>query len=430
MTLPVVLQQFVLLLNSLVDRIWIAHIPDLGELAFTASGICVPIIYIVFAISQLVSTGIVPRVGWLLGAGNRDKAERTLGNFILLDIVLALLVCLVLESFSYELVSLFGGDELTSPLAVTYLRISTPGYALSIVASGLAPFLLAQGRSRQAASILGIGIGLNMLLDPLFIFAFGWGIAGAAWATTIAEVAATIVALYFIISQSDLKLRKANLRLTPELLLPCLALGVTPMAMMLAETAQIGIYNARLAQLGGEIAIGTMALVILLHDFLYFPVYGMAFGAQSITSYNLGAGQTSRVRENVRLLLRATLVWSLAVWAVMELVTGPVVRLVVGNGDMAVWAVPMVRISFAFFFVATLQFACQSTLQALGKPAVTFWLELSRTLLLLVPLVWLLPSLLPDNQARGVFMAQPLTDLVLFATTFLFMYHTLHKLKI
>ena len=124
MTLPVVLQQFVLLLNSLVDRIWIAHIPDTGELAFTASGICVPIIYIVFAISELVSTGIVPRVGWLLGAGNRDKAESTLGNFILLDIVLALLVCLVLESFSYGLVSLFGGDELTSPLAVTYLRIS------------------------------------------------------------------------------------------------------------------------------------------------------------------------------------------------------------------------------------------------------------------------------------------------------------------
>ena len=153
-------------------------------------------------------------------------------------------------------------------------------------------------------------------------------------------------------------------------------------------------------------------------------------GFPGLYAAGMGAGQAERVRENVRLLLRATLVWSLAVWAVMELATGPVVRLVVGNGDMAAWAVPMVRISFAFFFVATLQFACQSTLQALGKPAVTFWLELSRTLLLLVPLVWLLPSLLPDNQARGVFMAQPLTDLVLFATTFLFMYHTLHKLKI
>ncbi len=130
MTIPVVLQQFILLLNSLVDRIWIAHIPDIGELAFTASGICVPIIYIAFALAELVSRGIVPQVGWLLGGDKQGEAEHTLGSFFFLDILIALLICIVFETFTDGLVSLFGGDDSTSPLAIIYLRIATPGYAL------------------------------------------------------------------------------------------------------------------------------------------------------------------------------------------------------------------------------------------------------------------------------------------------------------
>ncbi len=429
MTAPVILQQFILLLNSVVDRIWIAHIPDVGELAFTASGVCVPVVYLILALVELVGTGISPRVGYLLGSDNRPEAERTLGAMLVFDLLLAVSACLFIEWQCHWLISLFGGSPQTFPLAETYLRISTPGNTLCLLSGGLAPFLLVQGRSREAGFVMSIGIVLNMLLDPIFIFVFEWGIAGAAWATTIAETAAAIAALYCILGKDGLKLRKANLRPKSALLWPCLALGITPMAMMLAEAAQIGIYNATLAPLGGDVAIGTMALVIMLHDFLYFPVYGMAYGAQPVTSYNLGAGQTERVRQNVRLLLRATLLWSLAVWVVMEVATGPVVRLVVGDGEMAEWAVPMVRISFALFFVATLQFACQSILQAMGRPAVTFWLGLSHTLLLLVPLVWLLPRLLPGRPANGIFLAQPLTDLLVGAATFLCLYRTLIKLN-
>ena len=430
MTIPVVLQQFILLLNSFVDRIWIAHIPDVGEQAFTASGICVPVIYIIFALSELVSTGIVPRVGWLLGRGDRPEAERTLGSFVALDLGLALCVCLIIELFTGPLVSLFGGDATTSPLAVAYLRFATPGYALTIITSGLAPFLLADGRSRLASTILATGIGLNLLLDPLFIFGFGWGIIGAAWATTISGFTSAALVLACTCRNRELRLQRSNLHLSWRLMRPCLALGLTPMVLVLAETMQLGVYNHVLLRIGGDMAIGAITMVVMLSDFFYFPVYGMAFGSQPVTSYNYGSGLADRVSANVRLLLKATLVWSLLVWVVMVFFTAPVVRLVLGSGALADFAVPLVRLAFIVFFASTLQFVCQSTRQAMNRAKVTFWLSLSQTVLLLLPLVILLPRLFPAYAIETVFLAQPLTDLVVGAATWFCMFSTLNKLKI
>jgi Na+-driven multidrug efflux pump len=131
------------------------------------------------------------------------------------------------------------------------------------------------------------------------------------------------------------------------------------------------------------------------------------------------------VRENVGLLMKATLAWSVVVWLLMVFFTKPVVQLIIGNGAMTDYAVPMVRLSFVVFFIATLQFACQSTLQAMNRPVITFWLGLSRTLLLLIPLVWLLPQLLSEHADTGVFLAQPLTDMMIFAFTGIYLYKTL-----
>ena len=422
MVLPVILQQLLLLLNNVIDRIWIAHIPDVGQLAFTASGVCVPIVYIIMALAELVGTGIAPQVGYLMGQGNRYRAEQTLGSFFLFNIVLAVLVCGVIEWQCSALVRLFGGSDQTTALSELYLRISTPGNALCIVSGGLAPFLLVQGRSTEAGVVIGSGILLNMILDPLLIFGFNMGLAGAAWATTIAETMAAVLAVAYLRRRGDIRLYRVNIRLRWDLIAPCLALGVTPMVMMLAETVQMGVYNQTLYAMVGDVGVGTMALVIMLHDFFYFPVYGMAFGAQSITSFNLGAKKWNRVRENVGLLLKATLAWSVVVWLLMMLFTKPVVQLTIGDGAMTGYAVPMVRLSFVVFFIATLQFACQSTLQAMNRPVITFWLGLSRTLLLLIPLVWLLPQLLTANADAGVFLARPVTDILVFTITGIYLY--------
>ena len=258
------------------------------------------------------------------------------------------------------------------------------------------------------------------------MFGFNMGLAGAAWATTIAETAAAVLAIACLMRRGDIRLLRTNFRLRWDLIAPCLALGVTPMVMMLAETVQMGIYNQTLYTMVGDVGVGTMALVIMLYNFFYFPFYGIAFGVQAITSYNLGANRLDRVRENVRLLLKVTLVWSVVVWLLMMLCTKPIVQLTIGDGAMADYAVPMVRLSFVVFFVATLQFACQSTLQAMNRPAVTFWLGLSRTLLLLLPMVWLLPQLLTGHADAGVFLAQPLTDIMIFIITGIYLYKALH----
>ena len=425
MAVPVMLQQMLVWLDNVIDRIWIAHIPDIGQLAFTASAVCAPIVFMIIALSELVGTGIAPQVGYHLGQGNRQRAEQTLGSLFLFDMLLAVLVCGVIEWQCSPLVRLFGGSDQTAALSELYLLISTPGNALCIVSGGLAPFLLAQGRSTEAGIVLGSGIVLNMLLDPLLIFGFNMGLAGAAWATTIAETAAAVFAIACLMRRGDIKLRRVNIRLKWRLIVPCLALGVTPMVMMLAETLQMGVYNRTLYTMVGDVGVGTMALVIMLFNFIYFPFYGMAFGVQSITSYNLGANRLDRVRENVRLLMKATLTWSVVVWLLMMLFTKPVVQLVIGDGAMTDYAVPMVRLSFVVFFIATLQFACQSTLQAMNLPVITFWLGLSRTLLLLIPLVWLLPQLLTANADAGVFLARPVTDILVFAFTGIYLYKTL-----
>lgn len=429
MAVPVMLQQMLVWLDNVIDRIWIAHLPDIGQLAFTASAVCVPIVYIMMALSELVGTGIAPQVGYDLGKGNRRRAEQTLGSFFLFDMLLAVLVCGVIEWQCDPLVTLFGGSDQTAALAELYVRISTPGNALCIVSGGLAPFLLAQGRSTEAGMVLGSGIVLNMLLDPLLMFGFNMGLAGAAWATTIAEAAAAVFAIACLMRHGDIRLRRTDIRLRWDLIVPCLALGVTPMVMMLAETVQMGVYNQVLYAMVGDVGVGTMALVIMLYNFFYFPFYGIAFGVQSITSYNLGANRLDRVRENVRILMKVTLVWSVVVWLLMMLCTKPIVQLTIGDGSMTDYAVPMVRLSFVVFFIATLQFACQSTLQAMNRPVITFWIGLSRSLLLLIPLVWLLPMLLPSRADAGVFLARPVTDILVFSFTGIYLYRCLSKMK-
>ena len=429
MALPVILQQLLLLLNNVIDRIWIAHIPKVGQLAFTASAVCVPIIYIIMALAELTGTGIAPQVGYHLGQGNRQRAEQTLGSFFLFNMLLAVVVCVVIEWQCTPLIRLFGGSDQTEALSEIYLCISTPGNALCIVSGGLAPFLLAQGRSREAGMVLGSGILLNMILDPLLMFGFNMGLAGAAWATTIAETTAAVLAIACLMRRGDIRLLRTDIRLRWDLMAPCLALGITPMVMMLAETAEMGVYNQTLYSMVGDVGVGTMALVIMLHDFFYFPVYGMAFGVQAITSYNLGANRWDRVRENVRLLMKVTLAWSVVVWLLMMLCTEPIVQLSIGDGTMTDYAVPMVRLSFVVFFIATLQFASQNTLQAMNHPKITFWLGLSHTLLLLIPLVWLLPTLLPGRADAGVFLAQPVTDVLVFVFTAIYLYKCLSKME-
>ena len=252
MALPVILQQLLLLLNNVVDRIWIAHIPDVGQLAFTASAVCVPIIYMMMALSELVGTGIASRVGYHLGQGNSQRAEQTLGSFFLFDMLLAVLVCGVIEWQCCSLIKLFGGSDQTVALSELYLRISTPSNALCIVSGGLAPFLLAQGRSREAGMVLGSGILLNMVLDPLLMFVFNMGLAGAAWATTIAEAVAAVLAIACLMRRGDIRLLRTDIRLRWDLMAPCLALGITPMVMMLAETVQMGVYNQTLYSMVGD----------------------------------------------------------------------------------------------------------------------------------------------------------------------------------
>ncbi len=430
MSIPMVLQQFVLLFNNIIDRIWVANIPDVGEAAFTATGVCAPIVYLIMGFSELVGTGVAPHVGYLLGKGEHRKSELTLGTFFVFNLLLAVVVTLLIQWQCMPLISLFGGSEQTTELSEIYLRIATPGNALCILSEGLAPFLLAQGRSTEASIVLAAGIVLNMILDPILIFGFDMGIAGAAWATTISEVLAAGLAVFFLCRKGDVRLHLWAIRnMDWRLILPCLALGVTPMVMIVAEALQLGIYNQTLSTLVGDLGVGTMALVCTLYDFFYFPIFGMAYGVQSIISYNIGSSQLNRVNTTVKLLLWYTLIWSVAVWILMMVDPWPIVDLVLDDGNMASYAVPMVRLSFIVYFAATLQFALQSILQAMEKPVITFWLSITRSVILFVPLIWLLPRMFPQYADDTIFLVRPITDAVALVATAIIVYKVFKKIR-
>ena len=415
LAIPTVAAQIVNMLYNIVDRIYIGHMPGDGDLALTGLGVCMPVILIVSAFAALVASGSAPRASIAMGQGDHDTAEKILGSSFTLQIGISLVLTAVLLLWGDDLLLVFGASGNTIGYAWDYLRTYAFGTLFVQLTLGMNAFITAQGLAEIGMRTVLIGAIANILLDPLFLFAFGMGVRGAALATVLSQGLSCIWVLRFLTGERTLlRLKRKTLRLRPKLILPCVALGLSAFIMQASESVISVCFNTSLLKYGGDIAVGTMTILSSVMQFAMLPLQGISQGAQPILSFNYGARNSGRVRESFRLLLKTCLTYSVTLWVLIQLFP----RLFVGmfNTAMVDYAAAPLRIYCAALFLFGIQLACQMAFLSIGYAACSIIVAVLRKFVLLIPLIYLLPRLLAD-QTMAVFLAEPVADAIAVTCT-------------
>ena len=420
LALPTITAQLVNALYNMVDRIYIGHIPVVGKTALTGVGVCLSLIMIISAFAALTAMGGATRASILLGKGQRDTAERILGNCVTGSVVVGLVLTAVFLSFSRPLLLAFGASEETIVYAVQYMKIYALGTVFVELALGLNAFITAQGFASVAMISVLIGAVANMILDAVLILVFNMGVAGAALATIISQGLSALWVVRFLLGRkTGLRIKKENLRLDWKLYAPCLALGMSPFVMQSTEGVISVCFNASLQKYGGDLAVGAMTILSSVMQFSMLPVQGLTQGAQPIISYNFGAGNADRVRKTFRLLLLCSLAYSVSLWLVAMLLPDLVARIFTPDGTLIAYGAWAMRIYMAASLIFGAQIACQQTFIALGNAKVSLFLAVLRKIILLIPLIFILPLFFRQGaeQAMAVFLAEPVADTLAVVTT-------------
>ena len=416
LAIPTVTAQLVNALYNIVDRIYIGHIPEVGDLALTGLGVCFPVILFVSAISALVGMGGGSRAVVRMGEGQMEQANAILGSCTTLLVVLGAVATVVFLVIQEPMLYLFGATEYTIGYARDYLTIYLWGSIFVELSMGLNFFITAQGFSTIGMATVLIGAVINIILDPVFIFGCNMGVRGAALATITAQGVSALWVVWFLRgSRTKLRLQRGSMRLRWPVLAPVLALGASPFIMQSTESLVSIAFNSSLKAYGGNPAVGAMTICSSIMQVFSLLFQGLSQGAQPIVGYNYGAGHLDRVRQTFRLLFISSLVFSCSTFMVLEIF--PEVFVALFNDkpelvDIAVWAL---RIYAAGIFMLGVQFSCQQTFVALGQARISLFLALLRKIILLIPLICLLPLILRDQQVMAVFLAEPVAD-VLAAT--------------
>ena len=292
LAVPTVAAQLINMLYNIVDRIYIGHIPEVGALALTGVGVCMPLILIVSAFAALVGNGGAPRASIALGKGEKDEAEKILGTCFSMQILISLVLTAVLLLWNRNFLLAFGASENTIEYGVSYMNIYSVGTIFVQLTLGMNFFITAQGFAKTGMLSVLIGAISNIVLDPVLIFGFHMGVKGAALATIISQGLSCIWVLSFLFGKkTTLRIRRENMKLKRERVLPTLALGSSVFVMQSSESIIAICFNASLLKYGGDIAVGAMTILTSVMQFAMLPLQGLGQGAQPIISYNYGAGK-------------------------------------------------------------------------------------------------------------------------------------------
>lgn len=421
LALPSILAQLINVLYNMVDRMYIGHIPEVGASALTGVGVCMPVIMCISAFAALVSMGGAPRASIMMGRGNQDEAEKIMGNCAAMLCGLAVLLTVLFLLFGQSALMLFGASEATISYAWAYMQIYSCGTIFVQLSLGLNAFINTQGFSKIGMMTVTIGAVCNIILDPIFIFGLHMGVRGAALATIISQGVSCVWILKFLLgSKTILRLKKCNMKIQRDVVLPCIALGTAPFIMQFTESVLNVCFNTSLLKYGGDIAVGAMTILSSVMQFSMLPLQGLSQGAQPIISFNYGADNIDRVRKAFRLLLKCSMVFTSVMWLSCMLFPQIYVGMFTSDPQLAEFTVWALRIYMAVALLFGIQIACQQTFIALGNAKVSVFLALLRKVLLLIPLIYILPHFIRD-QTMAVFLAEPLADTIAVSVTgFLF----------
>lgn len=424
MAVPAVVGQVINLLYNVVDRIYIGHIPEIGGLALTGVGLFTPILMLLTAFAMLASSGGAPRAAMAMGRGNREEAEKILGNCFTFLMGMAVVLTAVFYFSAPALLRLFGASDATLPYALRYGRIYILGSVFVLLVMGLNPFLTTQGFAKMSMLTTVIGAVINIILDPIFIFVFHMDVAGAAIATVLSQLISAAWILKFLTGKKTiLKLRPFAMGLEKNIIMPCLGLGVSSFVMVSTESLLSISFTSSLARYGGDTAVGAMTVLNSINQLLMMPTAGICQGGQPIISFNYGAKKLERVKEAFYCQLVACAGYTTVFWLLVRLFPGFFPRLFTNDQALVEYSQWALGIFLACGFSLGFQNACQQAFVALGQAKTSLFLACLRKLILLIPLIFLLP-LFFQNKAFAVFLAEPVSDMtatiVTVITFFLF----------
>lgn len=427
LALPTVVAQLINMLYNIVDRVYIGHMPEVGDLALTGVGVCMPIIMIVSAFAALVSSGGAPRASIFMGEKNIDGAEKALGACFGLQIIVSAILTVILLIWNEDFLLAFGASENTIEFATDYMSVYAIGTIFVQLTLGMNAFITAQGFARTAMLSVVIGAVSNIALDPVFIYWLDMGVSGAALATIISQALSCIWIVVFLCSKrSILRLKIKNLIPSPKIVLPCVALGTASFIMQSSESVISICFNSSLLEHGGDIAVGAMTILTSVMQFAMLPPQGIAQGAQPILSYNYGAKNADRVRSVYKLLLKVCLIYSVTIWALVMIFPRVFVSMFTPDDALTAFASRALRIYFSGMVLFGIQIASQMTFVSLGNAPSSVLVAVVRKFVLLLPLIYIMPRIVSDA-TTGVYVAEPIADLLAVTFTAILFYFQFKK---
>ena len=413
LALPTVAAQLINMLYNIVDRMCIGHIKDVGALALTGVGVCMPLIMIISAFAALVGNGGAPRASIYMGKKDTDAAQKILGNCFSLQIIISIILTIILLIGNKTFLLAFGASENTISYAVNYMNIYAIGTIFVQLTLGMNAFITAQGFAKTGMLSVLIGAVANIILDPVFIFGMNMGVRGAALATIISQALSCIWVLSFLFGKKTfLKIKPENLRLHAKIILPCVALGSSLFIMQASESIISVCFNSSLLKYGGDIAVGAMTILTSVMQFAMLPLQGLGQGAQPIMSYNYGAKNNDRVRKTFQLLLKVSFGYSIVLWAIVMLFPQMFAMMFTSDNALLSFTSQALRIYMASMFMFGIQIACQMAFNALGKAKDSIIVAVMRKFILLIPLIYIMPAIFKANQTNAVYMAEPVADFI------------------
>lgn len=417
LAVPAVVAQVINLLYNIVDRIYIGHIPKIGASALTGVGLFMPILMLINAFAMLAGSGGAPRAAIAMGKKDNDTAEKIVGNCFSLLLGFAMVLTAVFYFSAPTLLRLFGASSVTLPYAVDYARIYILGSVFVLIVMGMNPFITTQGFAKISMLTTVIGAVINIILDPIFIFVLEMGVKGAALATVLSQAVGAAWILRFLSGKKTiLRLKKENMKLILNVILPCLGLGISTFVMLSTESLLSISFTSSLSRYGGDIAVGAMTIITSVSQLVTMPLQGICQGGQPIISYNYGAGNKSRVKEAFFTQFGACILYTTLFWAALMIVPQIFAGMFTNDAALMKYTTWAIRIYMAGIFSVGFQISCQQSFMALGQAKVSLLLACLRKIILLIPLIFILPLFFADK-VFAVFLAEPVSDIVAAAVT-------------
>lgn len=414
MAVPSIIAQIINILYSIVDRIYIGHIEDVGMEALTGVGVTFPIITLISAFSAFVGAGGAPLAAIWLGKGDRKRAEKILGNGVTLLLFFTVILMAFFYAFEKPLLYLFGASDATIGYASGYISIYLAGTIFVELALGLNAFIISQGQSRTAMMTVLAGAASNIILDPIFIFALGMGVKGAAYATVISQAVSALWTVGFLASKrSSLTIKRQAMKPDFSIIRSVMALGISPFIMRATESLISIVLNSGLQKYGGDIYVGSLTIMQSVMQMYSAPLGGFTQGVQPIISYNFGAGNFDRVKKLYRSMIAVCFLFAAAATVLVMTFPGFFAGMFTNDEQLIALVSKMMPIFMCGMLVFGLQQGIQPTFLALGQAKISLFIAIFRKVILLVPLALLLPL---KFGVMGIYYAEPVSDVLSAAT--------------